>query len=57
MKEEIVIKEDWKGVAIVEIVNKLSRGYKDDITLCKELVDMILQTPTKIELNDTKSTK
>lgn len=55
--KEIIIKEDWKGEAIIAIVNKLSRGYAEDVALCKTLIDNILQTPTKIELVTPHPTK
>jgi len=51
MTNDITIKEDWKGEAIKSIVNKLARGYKEDIDLCDRLITKILETPTKITVN------
>ena len=56
MKEEIVIKEDWKGEAIKAIMSKIGRGISTETA--SKIIKQITDSTSKLEINhDTKSTK
>lgn len=51
MKEEITIKEDWRGVAIKAMMEKI--GYGVDKTTAEAFIKIITESTTKIELKLT----